>query len=308
MLLLAVLLAVLAHPLSASQARTYQDGLKRAKDDKPLLVFCYGANFDRINTEIYERLFKSKDRSFYHVINKENYVVVPIYQMPTEAEKRITNKVMGSQRIPGGARSYPCILLVDAQNRMRGAVQNAEDIETPEKAAAALSALLSDFRAQQKLLDQASRANGNAQDRLMREALAISSVQVPGHGTYDPSNNGLVEDLQVMDDMSRANAHVRRIIANGKFTLIERQMILVALAGHMRRKGKVSMDRLGALYTEIRNIDPKSIYGRYAEGALKIWVKPADNEPTERSAKKKSTTVVPDKKSADETPADSDKE
>lgn len=284
--LVMILLAALSLPLSASQARTYQDGLKKAGDDKPLVLFCYGANFDRINIEIYNKLFKERDRTFVRVINKEHYVVVPVYQLPSDSEKREMEKVLGKGRLPGGIRSYPCIAIVDGQGRFRAAVQSAEELESPEKAAAALTSLLADFRKQQKLLEQANRSKGASQDKLMIEALSISSIQVPGHGTYDPANNGLGEKLQVMD-LQQANSHVRHIIANGKFTPIERQMILVAYAGHMRRTKGHSLVRLRALYTEIRNIDPNSIYGRYAQGALELWVIPFEKTMEETSSHQK---------------------
>lgn len=281
---LVLVLAALAHPLSAGQARTYQDGLKRVGDNKPLIVFCYGVNFDKINREIYEMLFKGKDRSLLRVLARETYVIVPVYQQPTDAEKRDVEKVMGKSRLPGGIWSYPCLALVDGQGRFRGAVQSSEELESPEKAAEALSSLLEDYNKQQKLLEQASRVKGASHERLMREALAISRIRVPNHESYDPSQNGLGEALQVMDDMARANAYVRGIIAQKNLTLMERQMALVALAGHMRRSGKVSTQRMRALYTEIRNIDPKSIYGIYAQGALELWVIPFEKDMTETAS------------------------
>ena len=54
-------------------------------------------------------------------------------------------------------------------------------------------------------------------------------------------------------------------------------MVMAAYAGHVRRKkGPVAL--LRALYTEMRNIDPTSTYGIYAEGALEIWVEPLEKE------------------------------
>jgi hypothetical protein len=53
-------------------------------------------------------------------------------------------------------------------------------------------------------------------------------------------------------------------------------MMMAAYAGHLRRgeegRTPASKEFLRALYTEMRNIDPKSTYGAYAEGALVIWV------------------------------------
>lgn len=276
-----IIAALLAHTALASHVRSYPDGLKKVGDDKPLVVFCYGANFDRINLEIRDKLFKGKERDLMRVLGRVDYVMVPIFQHPSKTESKEYEKVMGKSRLPGGIWSYPCLAVVDGKGNLRGAVQSAEDLETPQKAAEALSALLEEFYQQQKILKQANGAKDGAHKaKLMREALSFTRVRVPGHGMYDPANNGLGEKLQVMD-LVTANAHVRNIIANGNFTLIERQMILVALAGHMRRSGKASTARMRAIYTEIRNIDPTSIYGNYAQGALELWVYPAEGKKPE---------------------------
>ena len=68
-----------------------------------------------------------------------------------------------------------------------------------------------------------------------------------------------------------ANRYIRGTLASGTFTPTERQMIMAAYAGHLRRNS-APVDLLRAVYTEMRNIDPSSSYGAYAEGALEIWV------------------------------------
>lgn len=306
LILLVALLATLPLPLSASQATNYAAGLKKANNRSPLVVFCYGKNYDKINPEIYEKLFKGKDRTFLNVIRRYNYVVVPVFQMPNTNEKREMQKVMGSQRLPGGIRTYPCIILVDENNQYRGGIQDAEDIEDPQKAAVALTKLMDDFKEQQDLLEKASRAKGSRHEGLMRDALSISSINVPRHGTYDPSTGGLVEQLQVIEDIPTANSHVRSFISGKPYTCVERQMMLVALAGHVRRmdmknhKKVVHTNYLRALFTEIRNIDPESVYGKYAEGAIQIWVAPYEATKEEKSS---TTQGKEEKPSADKAPA-----
>ena len=274
---LAAVLAGFTCSLQAAQVRTYQDGLKRASGEKPLIVFCYGANYDKYSEKIYDTYVKhGRNTPLGRVLSREAYVVVPIFQQPSSAEQRDYERVMGKRRLPGGIRSYPCFAVVDGSGNFRGAVQSSDELETPEKAAEALASLLEDYRRQQKLLARAERLKGDTRREVMREALNISRVRVPGHGMCDPANDGLGEKLQVMS-VEAANEHVRRLIANGNYTLIERQMMLVALSGHMRRE-KVAVHRLRAIFTEIRNIDPNSIYGAYAEGAMALWVIPKEQE------------------------------
>ena len=272
-LTLFALLSDLAH---ASQSRTYEDALKRAGKDKPFVMFCYGANYDDVSVKAYETYIKKHEKNMQRVLSTTNYLVVPVYQQPNEKEKREYEKVMGKRGLPGGVWSIPCFAVVDGSGNVRGAVQSREEMDDPVKAAAALSKLLEDFDKQQKLVNQAERASGKRKEELQREALSYTDLRVPNHTLFDPSQNGLVQKLQIMS-IAEACSYVRSLLAKGAYSPVERQMAMAALAGHVRReKGPVSL--LRALYTEMRNIDPSSTYGVYAEGAFEIWVKPLEKE------------------------------
>lgn len=266
---------------SAAQARSYADALQKAGSDKPVVLFCYGANFDNYNERIYTEYIKKNHKAIRKVIGREIFAVVPVYQLPTEAEKKIQNKALGGRGLPSGIWSYPCFIIVDGKGQFRAAVQSQEELADPEKTAEALAKVLEGFKAQQKLLEKSAKAKGNKKAELMREALAIGNVKVPGHGLCDPSQNGLVEKLQVMD-LVYANTFIRHYILHGNFTRYERQMIMAAYAGHVRRS-KGPIHRLEAIYTEMRNIDPTTIYGAYAEGALELWVEPHKKEASQQS-------------------------
>lgn len=258
--------------LSAIEAKTYADALKRAGGKRPVIIFCYGANYDQYSLKVYDELVKNRRGPVAKILNKEIYVVVPMYQQPNETEQKEHNKALGGKGLPGGIWSYPSFTVVDSKGNFRGIVQSGEDMADPEKAAAALETILEDFKEQEKILGKAEHATGSNKTKLMREALDISDVRVPGHGMYDPANNGLVQDLQ-LKSIAEANNHVRNIINSHNFTKLERQMVLSAYAGHVRRK-KGPIPLLRAIYTEMRNIDPKSTYGIYAEGAIELWVVP----------------------------------
>ena len=286
---LALLLAVAVSPLAASQARTYGDALKRSGGKRPIIVFCYAANYNKHSLQVYEDLVKNRRSPVAKILNREIFVVVPIFQQPDEREKKEYDKVMARHRLPGGIWSYPSFTVIDGKGNFRGVVQSSDQLSDPEKTAEALTSILADFREQESILSKAERASGSNKTKLIREALNLSDVRVPGHGMCDPANNGLVQDLQVKS-IAEANNHVRNIINNGNYTKLERQMILSAYAGHVRRnKGPIPL--LRAIYTEMRNIDPKSSYGAYAEGAIEIWVVPhevdtkAKGKPEDKEAK-----------------------
>lgn len=264
------LLLVIGTHAQAGLTRSYPEALKKAGNDKPVILFCYGANFDQVGKAAYDAIIRDSDKELKRVLNKEIYVVIPIYQFPNEKEQAEFKRIMGKHKLPGGIWSYPCFAIVDGKGNFRGAVQSAAQMENPKVIQEALTKLLGDFDKQQKLLAQASRASGANKQRLMREALSITSITPPDREPFDPANNGMVQKIQLMS-IAEANRYIRGTLAGGVFTPVERQMIMATYAGHLRRNN-APVDLLRAVYTEMRNIDPTSIYGAYAEGALEIWV------------------------------------
>ena len=279
--LLAIILlafAVGAGQLSASQAHTYADALKRAGKNRPVVLFCYGANYDKYSEKIYEEYVKNRRGALAKVLNKAIYVVVPIYQRPNDKEKREYERALGGKGLPGGIWSYPSFTIVDGSGRVRGAVRSSEELSDPEKTAEALNTLLEAFQEQDKLLDRAEKATGPNKARLMHDAVNVDGMRMPGYQECDPANDGLVQELQTKG-VAEANNIVRSKINSGNYSKLGRQMILSAYAGRVRQlmnKGQAPVHLLRAIYTEMRNIDPKSTYGVYAEGAIELWVVPRE--------------------------------
>lgn len=284
-----VLFAILvAAPLQAAIARTYPDAL--AKTGKhPIVIFIYGANYDKVSERTYDAFVKKNKIMPY--LRQATFLEMPLYQMPSDRERKDMEKRLGNKRLPGGIRSYPCLAVVDAAGNLRGVVQKPEEMKDPEVALAALRVLLDNFYAQEKILDKARKAKGEKRADLLLAASDID-LRLPGGLLNDEDKRNLdggsglgnrvdfdplsvVEALQTKS-YAEANAHVRQMMASGGYSKLQRQMIMAAYAGHLRRGGEgrppASKEWLRALYTEMRNIDPDSTYGAYAEGALVIWV------------------------------------
>ncbi len=269
-------LALSGGTVRASQVHTFEDALKKSSKGEPFVMFCYGANYDDTSIKLYETYIKKREKNMQRVLNKTNYLVVPVYQQPNEKERREYEKVMGKRGLPGGVWSIPCFAVMDGSGNVRGVVQSREELDDPVRAAETLAKLLSDYDEQQKLIEKAARANGRHKEELQREALSYTDLRMPNHSLFDPSQNGVVQKLQIMS-IAEANAYIRGLLTGGTYSPVERQMVMAAYAGHVRRKkGPVAL--LRALYTEMRNIDPTSTYGIYAEGALEIWVEPLEKE------------------------------
>ena len=287
---------LLSGTLTAATARTYQDALRKAGGKRPVVLFCYGANYDRVSEQAYESFIRK--RGIARAVRLCVFLEVPVYQMPNEKEQKAWNKVMGKATLPGGIWSYPCLVVLDGQGNLRGVVQSAEDMKTPEAAAEALNKLLDAFDEQDKLIAKAVRASGNKRLAILAQAADVQ-INLPADITgpaFDPIT--VVEALQVKN-LEEANAYVRGLIDSGFYTRRQRQEIMAAYAGHVRRNGG-SANRLRAIYTEMRNIDPDSIYGAYAEGAIELWVVPKEQDPS------KDTPYVPmaQRKNQDDAAAD----
>lgn len=264
-------------PLLAVNARNYDDALRKSGGRKPVVLFCYGANYDKVSEQAYEAFVKQ--RGIADAVRSAVFLEVPVYQQPNEKEKKNWQKVMGRHSLPGGIWSYPCLAVLDGAGELRGVVQSAEDMKNPETASAALAKLLSAFEEQEDFLKKAVRASGNKRLAFMAQAADVQAIMphsISRVTPFDPIT--VVEALQPMNH-EEANNYVRHLVASGYYSRRQRQEIMAAYAGHVRRTGG-SANRLRAIYTEMRNIDPTSIYAAYADGAIALWVKPKEDDPS----------------------------
>ncbi len=272
-------------PAGAATARSYGEALRKAGDKEPIVMFCYGANYDVVSETCYQEFVKK--RKIMDVVRSAVFLEVPIYQQPDEKQKKEMAKVLGDRGLPSGIWSYPCLAVVDGGGNLRGIVQSAEEMKNAETAAEALGKLLKAFDEQQDLLNKAARASGSRQAKLLTEAADVD-LRLPkrlpaakGDATVNARLNfnpiDVMTNLQPMK-APEANAYIRDLMANGSYTRRQRQEMMMAYAGHMRTL-KASPERLRALYTEMRNIDPGSMYAAYAEEAIRLWAQPAEEGP-----------------------------
>ncbi len=272
-------------PAWGATARSYDEALRKAGDKNPVVIFCYGANYDAVSEACYQEFVK--ERKIMNAARNSVFLEMPIYQQPNEKQKKEMERALGGRKLPGGIWSYPCLAVVDGHGNLRGIVQSAEEMKNAETASAALQKLLKAFDEQQGLLNKAVKATGSRQARLMIEAADVdlslprqlppgskASAEVNERLKFDPI--AVMTNLQPMD-AAEANAYIRNMMANGSYTRRQRQEMMMAYAGHMRRN-KASAARLRALYTEMRNIDPTSMYAAYAEEAIRLWAQPSAEE------------------------------
>ncbi len=288
-----LLLAGCALPALSATARSYDEALKKAGDKKAVVLFCYGANYDGVSTACHEEFIKR--RKITSAVRDAVLVVIPIYQQPNERERKEMERALGGRKLPGGIGSYPSITVVDGNGNLRGIIQSAEMMGNAEKASEALRKMLDDFDTQQDYINKALKATGGRQAQLLTAAADVGlmmprEIKIGGKDNealsarlkFDPI--ALPVTLEPMSDAA-ANAHIRKLMANGSYTRAQRQEMMAAYAGDLRRK-KASPERLRALYTEMRNIDPHTMYAAYAEEAIRIWVEPREEAEKAEKADK----------------------
>lgn len=298
-LFLSVLLTITL-PAGAEVARTYDDALKRA-GHKPAVLFCYGANYDAQSLDFHQKLVKeNKIHSFQH---RCIFLTIPIYQLPNEAQKKEVQKIMGKHDLPWGIFSFPCLAVLDAAGNLRGVVQKPEEMQTVETAIAALLPIIDAYEKQEKLLHKVDTASGPRRSRLLIEASDVCGVELPpntvergkrnpdkdkagfeNRASFDPEN--FLRSLNVIEP-EKLDAFVRETLETPGYSIRQRQEMLAAYAGVLRRKAVSKLSDSGAntqeealkiraLYTEMRDLDPASVYGAYAEDALERWVRPIE--------------------------------
>ena len=282
-------LSALASSAYGIVVRSYADALSKA-GEKPIVIFAYGANYDKFSMKVHEEFIKRN--KIMPVVRKCVFLEVPVYQNPSPAEQKVIEKIMGKRHLPGGIWSYPCLAVVDKNGKLRGIVQGASAMKNVETASAELTKLVDAYMAQEKLLAKAASAGGARKADFLLQASNIN-IAMPDMGNkaktdmkddigiaarmaFDPI--AIVEKLQVMS-FAEADAYIRGMIANGCYSRRQRQEMMAAYAGHLRRNN-ASPERLRALYTEMRNLDPESMYGAYAEGAIALWVNNETFDPS----------------------------
>ncbi len=280
---IALFLAAGVPSAQAATARNYPDALEKAKDNKVIIAFCYGANYDKVSEAKYEEFVKR--RKLQRGLGSQIFIEIPIYQMPDKKERREREKIMGGKNLPGGIYSYPSIAIISGDGTLRAVIQSAEEMKDLETAKKILDEHIDNFKEQQKIL---TRIDGRKSGKLAENLAKAADIglTVPSHytkqleGAKDDEGYGkrfsfswepLLVEMDKQEGHGSAIRYIRGIMDSGIYTKIQRQELLAVLTGHLRRTGAPS-DMLQALYFEMHAIDPDSSYGSYALEAMRIWL------------------------------------
>ncbi len=274
-------------PVQAAKVNSLEDAYSRAKD-KPIMVYCYAANFNESNIANYEKLMKR--RAITKGIQQMTYLELPIYQNPDKNEKRKADKAFGKAGMPGGVKGLPCVIILDKNKNLRGFIRDTKILNDPELANKELKKLVDVYTKQQKLLDRAASTKGGRKADLIVEASELSvglNLNIPGSDAaaaaaadagnkegyaarFSLSFEAVLPELDKLESNGAATNYIRGMLSRGKYTKIQQQELLCTLSGYLRRNG-ASATELRKIYQEMNQIDPETYFGAYAKECIRQY-------------------------------------
>lgn len=288
-LLQSILLSLLAiscgtYSSEAAKAKDLQTAYEKAKDN-PIMVYCYAANFNEASEDHYKEFMKR--RKLTRGISSLLYVELPVYQNPDKSEAKKQASELGNVGMPSGMWTLPCVLILDKDKNLRGSIRDWETLSDVEKSNEKLKELITTYKKQQNMLNSCERTKSSRKAEIIAEAAdlgeavglsvpasygaAAAAVAKDGYGARFTFNwENLLPELDKLEDHTAATNYIKGMMNAGKYSKKQQQELLCALTGHLRRGGAKAA-KLKELYTEMYKIDPKSVYGSYAEECIRTY-------------------------------------
>ncbi len=270
--------------MAVQQAATYEDAAKKAKDDG-ILIYMYGAGWDKIGEKMLTTLWKSREID--KVAEQAIMLTLPVYQNPTEAEKKHTAKILGNYKLPNGISSYPCILMLDRNGRPYATIQGSDLTASPAQAVKTIRSNIEKLDQRTKLMQRAERAQGLEKAKLLGQTcdlgIAPPDKVLDMIKQADPEDkSGYVRRLQFSPwalgdqikelDAEEAVSRVRRMADDPAYTTYQKQEMYAVLTGKLRRNSPAyDLKKLRTVFEEMRDLDPESMYGVAAASSIDAW-------------------------------------
>lgn len=290
--------------------RTFDDArASRAADG--IVVFFFGADWSRRQKEIYANVWKNK--TVRDACGNAALLTIPIYQDPSPKQKEVAKKRLAGSSFPR-ASGYPCIYFCDGNGYCYAKIPESELAGTPENVAKKAAAKIALFREQRKLVSAGKKASGTERAEFFGKASSMDGIAPPQNAEKiiaaadpdqkTPYRKRLKYDVYklITDEtlarpekggtpnisVDEACARVEALTKDETYLPFQKQELLAAAAAHIRRHDK-NDPRFKKYLREIIKIDPKSLYGFYAEESLRIWgsEKSSGNSPAQKKKKKR---------------------
>lgn len=277
------------------ERKTYDQAIKGNPNDG-IVVFLYGPDWEKQSAKLLETHWKNS--KIKNACGGANLVAIPLYQRPNEKEKKEAAEKSKGFRRGNRVRSIPAIILQTAEGEDYYVICGDELNRPAEKVADLMKIKFELYKKRRTIMKQAERAKGKAKARVYGEAAAIEGIFPPkdtvkiiqendpkleeplsARAVFDvyklmvdattPDNKNPNKKIFTVDE---ALAQCQKLMAGDTYTAEQKQEILAATAGYLRRKG-YDRNKVRKMYEEMLALDPDSIWGAYAKSAIEEWCK-----------------------------------
>lgn len=311
-LLPAILCSLCATALlsAAQKASTFDDALKKAKDDG-IVAFCYGPDWNTRSTSMVNTFWKNKLTE--KACGDAVMIAIPFYQRPTPSNLKEQNKIQGNfkrVKVNNKFRSFPAVCMMDRTGRVYAQLCGTDELGTEEndfaKGQENIAAKLAAFRRQTELLAQADKAQGVEKAKLLGEssvlgvypmdgvAEAIKNLDPQGQTgyyqrlTYDAFHfneranafSGSDQDASKAMTPEQTEKELQALLKNPVLSNVQKQESYAVYIGRLR-KTKADKAVLMKQIKAMHDIDPDTMYGRIMPHLLELWCDVPDKSRTE---------------------------
>lgn len=285
---------------AAQKANTFEDALKKAKDDG-IVAYCYGPDWNMLSVNMLTSFWKNK--AVEKACGDAVMIAIPFYQRPTPANLKEQNKIQGSfqrRRINHDFRGFPAVCMMDRTGRVYAQLCGTDYLGTDEDGHALGAKNIADklalFRQQRDLLAKAEKAQGIEKAKLLGSASALDIYPPDGMAktikqldpqdqtgyykrlTYDAFHfnekanafSGSDQDASKAMTPQETEKELQVILKHPTLSSLQKQESYAVHIGRLRKAGAdkaVIAKQIRAMH----DLDPESMYGQITPHLLEMW-------------------------------------
>ncbi len=305
-LLLLLLACTCTSAWAAERAKTYNEALSKAGDEG-VILYLYGPDWNKRSVKMLDTFWKTSELE--HAAGNSVLVEVPIYQRPTDEQRAEQEEIQSGFPLPPPHRyrSNPTVIMLDKTGRTYAILAGHDELGeglTGAKGCQLIQKNKGLLALQLDLMAKAEQASGLEKAKLIGQASTLgidpphdALEQIRGLDPNDES--GYVRRLsfdprKFQEDHKDAKAAeleapVMKIVNDKAYSPLQRQETYCILIGQLRRDN-APKSVLKKHITDLKQIDPSSMYGQICDNLLSLWCgEPApkdDNKDTDTKKKR----------------------
>ena len=266
------LIAALA-PLTASayiKANSVEEAKSRVTDDGYVVV-TYAEGWDKYSKKTARQLMEHT--AIKKALGKNTILLtlgVPDVSTKKDHEE---NKARFGHLDLSFPNSYPAFIFYNKDgHRLADVCVSFEERKHPKKLARRISEVLDAAARQRQLLAQAETAGGVEKARLLGQAAADDSSRMHEFVTLNLPHRAI--DTASTENWQATLSEIKEMMSIPLLTTEHKQQLCCIMIGLLRRHGGPQhLPALKETISQLRELDPDSIWGKSADDAARLWVK-----------------------------------